>query len=189
MQPNIKDEPWFRQAENLIRDYWRRTEQIGRLEARLARAEETLRGLQGDIADARTVRSLSQALSFTPGGHADSGLDVELVRMEAHVEQLLSDYAAKLRDVLELRARLANLREENAAMQAVMSRLSLEEFRYTEQRYIYRRSNYAIAQVLYCGASSVRRMRVRVARQVAGWLGITGDTERRRNGATNAATA
>jgi len=191
MQASIKDEPWFRQTENLMCDYWRRTEQISRLEQRLARAEETLRGIQGDIADARTVRSLSQALSFTPGslGTFGSGLDVELVRMEGHVERLLKVYAKKQREVLELKARIANRREENAAMQAVMARLTLEEYRYTEQRWVYRRSNYAIAQALYCHEARVRRMRVRLVCQVADWLGIRAAQNRRKNDAQNEASA
>lgn len=191
MKQRIVDEPWFQRAEALIRDYWRRVDQIGKLEAKLRRMEDTLRNMQVDIADARGVRSLTQTLSFAPGGHSEagSGLDAEMERMEERIEKLLQRYSEKQREVFERRARIANLREENAAMESVMARLTLEEYRYTEQRYIYRRSNYAIAQVLFCGASSVRRMRVRVARQVAGWLGIYDDAGRRNNGAQDEALA
>lgn len=192
MTQRIQDEPWFQRAEAMIRDYWRRAGQIQRLDARLLRAEERLREIEADIAGARSVRSLSQALSFTPGslgGAFGSGLDVELERIEDQLEALLQRYAEKRREALELRARIANLRSSNAAMETVMARLSLEEYRYTEQRWVYRRSNYAVAQVLHCGASSVRRMRVRVARQVAGWLGMTADAKRRKNGAQDSALA
>ena len=190
MRQRIVDEPWFQRAETLMRDYWYRAGQIQRLEAQLLRAEERLRGIELDIASARTVRSLTQVLSFAPGSRGDSldsGLDAELGRMEEQVEKLMERYVQKNREAIELRTRIANLRADNAAMETVISRLSLEEYRYTEQRHVYRRSNYAIAQALYCTEHRVRRMRIRVARQVADWLGLRADENGRKMVAQNGA--
>jgi chaperonin cofactor prefoldin len=189
MKPRITDEPWFRRAESLIRNYWRRMGQIQRLEARLRRMEERLHGLERDMDDARSVRSMSQALSFVPGSGSGlaPGLDDELERMEARVVELMQRYSELRREILGLRARLANVRAENAAMETVMARLTLEEFRYTEQRYVYRRSNYAIGQALYCSESRARRMRIRVVKQVADCLGLRNGNDRRKNDAQDSA--
>ncbi len=189
MKARITDEPWFRRAESLIRNYWRRMGQIQRLEARLKRMEERLHGLESDIDDARSVRSMSQALSLVPGSGSGlaPGLDDELERMEARVVELMQRYAELRRETLGLRARLANVRAENAAMETVMARLTLEEYRYTEQRYVYRRSNYAIGQALYCSESRARRMRIRVVKQVADCLGLRNGDNRRKNDAQNSA--
>jgi len=60
------------------------------------------------------------------------------------------------REILRLRALLANLGAGNADMETVIARLTPEEYRYTEERYVYRRRNYAIAQAPYCSESGVR---------------------------------
>jgi len=106
------------------------------------------------------------------GGGLARGLDDELERIETRVEELLQRYAELRRVTLELRVRQANLCAENAAVETVMARLTLEEYRNTEQRYVYRRSNLAIAQAIYCSKSCVLGMRIRVVKQVADCLGL-----------------
>ncbi len=85
----------------------------------------------------------------------------------------ITSYEWLRRYVLEKRARLAALREENAVIDAAMQRLTRDEREVAKLR--YRRpgmNNCEIAVALYCSEGWVRLTRKRLVRKVAEAIGI-----------------
>ena len=170
----LADHDWFPRTERLLWQYYVAMDRMDRLQAQIGAVEDRLAQISMDIAGARSIRSITQALSFAPTGtRGDPGIDAELEHMEERVTALLEEYTRKRRYVLEKRARLAALREQTAVIDAAMQRLTRDEREVAKLR--YRRpgmNNCEIAAALYCSEGWVRLTRKRLVRKIAEAVGI-----------------
>lgn len=166
---------WYKETEQMINRYWQRKMQIERLEAKRDRIMAAIRHIQREIGTVREGRGLRNIIALygaekvqTSGGR---GLDDELINIGEKVRVLLRRLTKKQRELARINARIDRLREENAPMETVMKRLSKEEYALTEMRYVYRWSTYDIADELNWSQPTIHRMKDRVIRKVAEWLG------------------
>jgi DNA repair exonuclease SbcCD ATPase subunit len=168
------DHDWFPRTERLLWRYYATQDRIERLQAQIGALEDRLAQISMDIAGARSIRSITQALSFAPAsGWSDPGIDAELEHMEERVTALLEEYTRRRRQVIEKRTRLAALREETAVIDTAMQRLTRDEREVAKLR--YRRpgmNNCEIAAALYCSEGWVRLTRKRLVRKIAEGIGI-----------------
>lgn len=165
-------EDWFPRAEGMIWRYYKDMRRIENMQIRIETLEKRLGEIPLDISAARSVRSMSQALSLAPGGGQLYGLDNEVERMEEQVGRLMGEYSRKRRDVLELRARIDRIRQEHAVVDAAIQLLPRDERRVAELKYGRGWNNCQIANELFYSEFWVRSARQRIVRTVAEHVGI-----------------
>lgn len=160
-------EKWFPRAEGMIWRYYKDMRRVENMQIRIETLEKRLAEIPLDISAARSVRSMSQALSFAPGGGQLYGLDNEVERMEEQVGRLMGEYSRKRRDVLELRARIDRIRQEHAVVDAAIQLLPRDERRVAELKYGRGWNNCQIANELFYSEFWVRSARRRIVQTVA----------------------
>lgn len=173
-------EKWFPRAEGMIWRYYKDMRRVENMQIRIETLEKRLAEIPLDISAARSVRSMSQALSFAPGGGQLYGLDNEIERMEEQVGRLMGEYSRKRRDVLELRARIDRIRQEHVIVDAAIQSLPRDERRVAELKYGRGWSNYQIASEVFFSEFWVRTARQRIVRAVAERVGLVGTEEYRK---------
>ncbi|MGE4334593.1 MAG: hypothetical protein AB7E55_01280 [Pigmentiphaga sp.] len=169
---------WF-ETERLLHGYWRRRLQLERLQSRLSALRDEVAELELELRHARRIPGLVSRYGLVPAAGAEgyiTGYEKVLAEYEEHVQTILGKIVAKRRQIIKLQARIAELQEENAAVETVVSRLTVQEQTLIEQRYVYRRSNYQIAEIIHQSEPTVRRMHRRIVLKVADWLGKRKDS-------------
>ena len=166
-------EPWFPETERLIAAYWRTKERIERLRAKEEALLAALKRLDLKLQEIKRIPGLTAKYGLVPGHLRGGDLDYAALmeEYERQVDAITKEMLEKHKRLASIQYRLHKLQEWIAPIEAAMSRLTVEERRLTEQRYVYHRSNYQIADMLHCSEWRVRNMRNRIVRQMAEWLG------------------
>lgn len=165
-------EDWFPRAEGMIWRYYKDMRRIENMQIRIETLEKRLGDIPLDISAARSVRSMSQALSLAPGGGQLYGLDVEIERMEEQVGRLMGEYSRKRKDVIELRVRIDRIRQEHVVVDMAIQSLPRDEQRVAGLKYGRGWNNCQIANELFYSEFWVRSARQRIVRMVAEHVGI-----------------
>lgn len=172
-------ENWYRETEKLIASYWYYKDRIARLEAVEKAILDSLSTLTQELAAANSVPSYVAKYGIRPPAAPGQNKDLSdlMADIEEQVDKLAAEIVGKLKRLASIRTRLQRARETIAPIEVVMARLSEDEKRITELRYVYRRSYYAIAEELPFTYSGVRRAHRRVIYLIATWLGNRPKTE------------
>lgn len=163
---------WFSETEKVLHLYWKRNLQIERLSAKLSALQSELASLELELREAKRLPSMIAKYGVTPGGRkGDVGYEELMERWEAQIDRLTRIVMNRRRLYAKLKVRLANLKRQQAPIVVIVKRLSPDEQRLLELRYVYRRSNYAIARELHQSEPTIRRMHHRAVTRCAEWLG------------------
>lgn len=164
---------WYRETEKLIASYWYMKDRITRLEATEAAILGSLGTLTTELNVVRMVPSCTAKYGVRPPGAPGQNNDLSdlMAEIETQVDKLAAEIAAKMKRLASIRTRLQRAREMVAPIEVVMARLSEDERKVTEYRYVYRWSNYAIGTQLHCSEFRVRYMKDQIVKKAARWLG------------------
>lgn len=164
---------WYPETERVLKQYWKSQLQLERLKAKESALVEGIRILEAELEEGKKIPGFTAKYGIVPGSsrREDEGYTSLMQEYEEQVDKLASEITKKRKNLVVIRIRVCEIEEENAPFQAIVSRLTEEEKKLLEQRYIFRRSNYQIGMVLNCGEWRVRNMRNKIMEQVAEWLG------------------
>ncbi|NPV52193.1 MAG: sigma-70 family RNA polymerase sigma factor [Firmicutes bacterium] len=167
------NDSWYPETERLIARYWHTKGRIERLRAKEEALLADLKRLDLELQEIRRIPGLTAKYGVVPG-HLRSG-DSDYSALMEEYEQQVDKIAKKMlemhRRLASIQHRIHELQEWIAPIEEVMNRLTPEERTLTEQRYVYYRSNYQVADILHCSEWRVRNMRHRIVRRIAEWLG------------------
>lgn len=163
---------WFAETEKVLDLYWKRKLQIERVNARLSTVQAELAAMELEMREGKMLPRITAHYGIAPRGtRRNVGIDDLMVRWENHLDKSLKSIMNKRKTYARLKARLAGLCRQQAPIEVMVKRLSKEQQRLLELRYVYRRSNYAIARELYVSETTVRRWHKQAITQCAEWLG------------------
>ncbi|HHV62099.1 MAG TPA: hypothetical protein GXX51_05615 [Firmicutes bacterium] len=167
------NEPWYPETERLIARYWHTKERIERLRAKEETLLAALKRLDLKLQEIKRIPGLTAKYGLVPGHlrSGDSDYADLMEEYERQVDAITKEILEKHKKLASIQHRLHELQEWIAPIEAAMARLTEEERTLTEQRYLYHRSNYQIAAMLYCSEKRVRNMLRRIISRVAEWLG------------------
>lgn len=104
-------------------------------------------------------------------GDGSKGLDAAIEKYDELLVRLRTRYLFLRRRIWLLKVRVQRLEEEAAGVGAVVGQLDDDEKMIIEQRYVYKRSNYAIAKVMSFDEKTIRNKKREIVLKVADYLG------------------
>jgi hypothetical protein len=121
----------------------------------------------------KRLPGLTAQYGYQPGGSGGfaKGLDCLVADYEQEVERLVRQYVERSRRLVSLQSRIHQMEEWCAPFSNAFGKFGKEGFAVLEQRYIYRRSNYQIAELFHMSEPTVRRLVKRMITVTAEWLG------------------
>lgn len=176
----VRVSDWYKETEKLIASYWRLKDRIARLEAVEASILDTLDALNAELREAKSIPSYTSKYGILPPSARSQDRDYSdfLAQVESQVDKLSEQILAKRKHLTSIQYRLQRAREMVAPLEVVMARLTEEERRITELRYVHRWSYWAIGTELHKSKTRIFYAHRTIILKVAEWLG---KTERKRN--------
>jgi hypothetical protein len=169
----MKTELWFGRTERLLTFLWISKGRIQRLESLEKLLLDNLHCLENSLNDLRRIPGLTAKYGLV-GGLARGGdydYAVLMTEYEDQVDAITRQMIQKYRRLVSIRYRLHNLREQIAPLEAALRRATAEEQLILEQKFVFRNSNYHIADLLHCSEKRVRYIYKKIIYQVADNLG------------------
>ncbi|HHV61138.1 MAG TPA: sigma-70 family RNA polymerase sigma factor [Firmicutes bacterium] len=170
---SIDQDSWYPETERMIADYWRAKVRMERLRAKEDALLASIKRLELQLEEVRRIPGLTAKYGLVPRAQRGADRDYSdlMVEYEEQIDKITKILLEKQKQLASIRHRLLELQELIAPMEAIMAKLTSEERLITEQRYIYRRSNYQIAELLHCSEHRLRYMLKRIISRVAEWTG------------------
>lgn len=180
----------YRATEGRLYRYFRQLPRLQRIEAIINELETQRATLHLRIEEGLRLKPPSAVASYSDmppsGNNNTSPLERSWEKAEDALEALHERYAEAGTKLLELEVERGRLREYTVEVTFALSLLDEEEAAIVRQRYNLQRSHYQIAQVLNCGATTVRRRVSEIVEKVAGVLEQGVAQIRRKSGANPA---
>jgi hypothetical protein len=169
-----KKESWYSDTERLISRYCKAQDRLERLRATEQALKENIDELNQNLAEMRGITGITAKYGLIPGGSrsGDSGYMSLMEQYEKQVDNITKQLLQKWRRLASIRARIHAIKEWSAPFGVAVSRFSAEEYSIIEHRYIFRRSNYQIAHIMYCSEYRIRYKLNKIVEYMASWLKI-----------------
>lgn len=164
---------WYVETENLIRLYWRSKERL----LRLREKEKILQLSQGELKKnlirSRAIPIYTRKFGIVSWEAREGDFDYSsvMVEYEKLVDEISRDLIKNNRALLSTQKRIYDLLEFVSPFELIFNRLTNEEQKLTEGKYLLNLSNYQIADILHCSEKRVRTMKKKIIYKIADWLG------------------
>jgi len=164
---------WYPETERLIAVYWKKCMRIERLRAIETSVKASLYEVDRSLHHFKRLPGLTAQYGYHPGGSGGfaKGIGDLVADYEQEVEKLVKQLLERSRRLVSIQSRIHQLEEWCAPFTNAFAKFGKEGISVLEQRYIYRRSNYQIAELLHMSEPTVRRMVKRMITVTADWLG------------------
>jgi DNA-directed RNA polymerase specialized sigma subunit len=174
MVTQMKTEPWFIKTEKLLTFLWLSKDRIKRLEALEKLLLENTHNLENSLNDFKRIPGLTAKYSLVGGQRRIGDYDYAalMAEYENQLDLITKQMIRKHRRLVSIQHRLHNLREEIAPIEAAVRCLAEEEQIILEQKFVYRNSNYHIANLLHCSEKRVRYIYEKTIFHLARKMGI-----------------
>lgn len=174
MVTQMKTEPWFVKTEKLLTFLWLSQDRIKRLEALEKLLLENTLTLENSLNDFKRIPGLTAKYSLVGGQRRMGDYDYAalMAEYENQLDLITKQMIRKHRRLVSIQHRLHNLREEIAPIEAAVRCLAEEEQIILEQKFVYRNSNYHIANILHCSEKRVRYIYEKIVYHLARKMGI-----------------
>lgn len=172
-------QPWYAQTENLIKLYWRSKERL----LRLREKEKILQLSMGELKDrlntSKEIPVYARKFGVISWSARKGDFDYSsvLVEYEKLVDEISKDLIRKNKALVSIQKRIYELLGFLSPLELVFNRLTGEERKLTEEKYLLNLSNYQIADTLHCSEKRVRTMQKKILRKIADWLGKDDHTD------------
>jgi hypothetical protein len=175
----MKTEPWFLKTEKLLTFLWLSKDRIKRLEALEKLLLENALTLENSLNDFKRIPGLTAKYSLVGGQRRMGDYDyaILMAEYENQLDLITKQIIRKHRRLVSIQHRLHNLREQIAPIEAVVQCLNDEEQIIVEQKFVYRNSNYHIANLLHCSEKRVRYIYEKIIYHLARNMGILYDED------------
>jgi hypothetical protein len=174
MVTQMKTDPWFARIEKLLAFLWLSKERILRLETLEKLLLENTLALENSLNDFKRIPGLTAKYGLVSGQVRMGDYDYSMLmeEYESQVDSIIKQLIQKYRRLVSIQYRLHNLREQIAPIEAAIRRLTDEEQIILEQKYVFRNSNYHIANLLHCSEKRVRYIYDKTIYHVAQNMGM-----------------
>jgi hypothetical protein len=174
MVTEMKTEPWFLKTEKLLTFLWLSQNRIKRLEALENMLLEDVNVLENSLHDFKRIPGLTAKYSLVGGQRRMGDYDYAdlMEEYESQLDLITKQMIRKHRRLVSIQHRMRNLREEIAPIEAAVHGLASEEQTILEQKFIYRNSNYHIANLLHCSEKRIRYIYEKIIYHLARNMGI-----------------
>lgn len=164
---------WYRETEKLVASYWHVKDKIARLEAIEKAILNNLDTLTQELEVVKAEPISISKYGICPPRAPLRKRDLAdlLAQVEKQVDKLSAEIIARRNRLASIRARLQKARETVAPLEVVMVRLTEDERKVTEYRYINKWSYYSIAAQMNWSVSKIRYTHYKAICKVAEWLG------------------
>lgn len=167
-----KKASWFSETERLISRFCRAVDRLERLRKLEQALKEDIDELNQCLTDMKHIPGITAKYGLAPAASrsGDVGYNSLMEQYEKQVDSITKQLLFKWRRLASIKARIHTIKEYAAPFEVAMSRLTVEEQKIIEHRYIYRRSNYQISYILYCSEYRIRYKLNAIVEYMAGWL-------------------
>lgn len=170
----MKDkQQWYVETEKLIRLYWRSKERLSRLREK-ERILQLSRGeLKKNLIRTRAIPGYTRKFGIVSweGRKGDFDYSSVMVEYEKLVDKISRDLIKNNRALVSTQMRIYELLEFISPFELIFNRLTDEEKKLLEGKYLLNLSNYQLADILHCSEKRVRTMKKRIIFKIADWLG------------------
>jgi len=167
------DQQWYAETEKLIKLYWRSKERLLRLREKERILELSRDELKKNLMRTKTIPEYSRKFGIVSWEARKGDFDYSsiMVEYENLVDEISRGLIKNNRVLVSTQIRIYELLEFISPFELVFNRLTNEEKKLTEGKYLLNLSNYQIADILHCSEKRVRTMQKRIIYKIADWLG------------------
>lgn len=168
-----KEQQWYIETENLLRIYWRSKERLLRLQAKEKVLKASLEKLKKNLIQSKAIPGYARKYGIISWEARKGDFDYSTVMVE--YENLIDEISRELvknhRALVRTQRRIQELLEFISSFELIFNRLTEEEQKLTEGKYLLNLSNYQIADILHCSEKRVRTMQKKILYKIADWSG------------------
>lgn len=168
-----KSDTWFQDTERVLRRYYLTMDRIAVLREKETAILAKIKGLEIEASEIRGVSNITASYSAQPGMamQSDPGYAKLMVKYDDHWKHVQEKILDRYKELRTLRARIDHIDEPQLPIRNIVDKLGEREQRILLLRYVYNKSNYQIAELVWCSESTVRRSFVKAISFVADRLG------------------
>ena len=168
-----KEQQWYIETENLLRLYWRSKERLLRLQAKEKILQSNLDEIKKNMIRSRAIPGYARKFGIISWDARKGDFDCSsiMVEYENLIDEISKDLIKNKRALVSIQTRIHELLEFISPFEIVFNRLTDEEKKLTEGKYLLDMSNYQIADILHCSEKRVRTMQKKILYKIADWSG------------------
>lgn len=132
-----------------------------------------IKDLEIEAGEIKGISNITASYSTQPGAamQSDPGLAKLMLQYDDHWQRVQLKILEAYKQLHTLRGRVAHTEEQQLPIRNIVDKLGEREQRILLLRYVYNKSNYQIAELVWCSESTVRRSFVKAISFVADRLG------------------
>jgi len=168
-----KEQQWYIETENLLRLYWRSKERLLRLQVKEKILKSSLENLKKNLVQSKAIPGYARKFGVVSWESRKGDFDYSSVMVEYEnlIDEISRDLVKNNRALVKTQTRIHQLLEFLSPFELIINRLTDEEIKLTEGKYLLNLSNYQIADILHCSEKRVRTMQKKIIYKIADWSG------------------
>lgn len=171
---------WFTRTEEIISNYWHKTEKLKRLQAREKVFLVSIKIIEIRLKELKRIPGLTTKYGIVK--HSQRLKDYNyadlMVEYEQQVDYLTKQLLRKNRELICIQNRIDEILEFTEPIKIIFDRLNHDELTIIIQKFVFKNSNYQIAMLLNCSEKKIRYTYRKIIFQIAEWLINTQTYER-----------
>jgi hypothetical protein len=152
---------WYAETERMISKYLRDLEHLKSLKQRESTLLESITEIKMEMDELKNMIGQRNRCGIVPGAirsTGEPGFAKLMVVHEMNIDRCTVRLVEAHKKLLKIRSRIDIVKGFVLPIKVYIDRLTSEQYRLIELRYIYRLSNYMIANNLHCSEYRVRYM-------------------------------